>query len=410
MEAILGLIGIWIAIVVGRALLSALFSTGKAAVKTTFGNGSFKDNIDLEFKGMGPFEIKLERDTSKDFVAYQIFARGIIPVTRKTNVAAVTSVFDETTGELEPVLCFLDQFQEPDTLAYQHQVQMGETPPDVGFPKWERIGVVLPEILQAPYSGSRKLKILVRLIDFNNPPKIRGGFHSEDKGIIWTSSITRTLTLEETGYLEVTEQEEEAKATAIQIAIAIAMADGELDESEGKIIQSWIRKNLEYVPDGRKEKVKQLYNGSLKVAFQKAKDGDLALSSLTKKLNDLDDTGIKYETLELCYDVMAADGVADTNELKTINTISEALKLDPKKIEKLRDTKLVGLSASTTHQSSVEDLLGIDSSWPADKTKKHLLGEFNKWNHRLSVIQDESERESAQKMLDLIAQARKKYG
>ena len=44
-----------------------------------------------------------------------------------------------------------------------------------------------------------------------------------------------------------------------------------------------------------------------------------------------------------------------------------------------------------------------------EKIKKYLAVEFAKWNNRLNTLVEGQERENAQKMLDLIAEGRKKY-
>jgi hypothetical protein len=58
----------------------------------------------------------------------------------------------------------------------------------------------------------------------------------------------------------------------------------------------------------------------------------------------------------------------------------------------------------------VEELLNIDPRWDAGKIKAHLRTEFQKWNNRLTTLPEGDERESAQKMLDAISEARKRYG
>ena len=44
-----------------------------------------------------------------------------------------------------------------------------------------------------------------------------------------------------------------------------------------------------------------------------------------------------------------------------------------------------------------------------DRTLKHLREQFYKWNNRLSALQEGEERRNAQRMLELIAEARKTY-
>ena len=107
---------------------------------------------------------------------------------------------------------------------------------------------------------------------------------------------------------------------------------------------------------------------------------------------------------------MAADGAVDAEELKVINKVSDALELDFDEIEKMRDQKIVSLGASLDSQASIEEILGIEADWSSDKIKRHLRMEFQKWNDRLNTLSEGEERDNAQQMLDLIADARKKYG
>ena len=78
-------------------------------------------------------------------------------------------------------------------------------------------------------------------------------------------------------------------------------------------------------------------------------------------------------------------------------------------METIRDRKLVNLSGELEKNTSIEEMLGIKKDWPKDKAKEHLRKEFQKWNNRLSNLDDENEKKNAQRMLDLIAKARKEY-
>ena len=126
--------------------------------------------------------------------------------------------------------------------------------------------------------------------------------------------------------------------------------------------------------------------------------------------NDIADTSTKYETIELCFDVMAADGVADAEELKVIRLVADALDLDLDEIEKMRDQKIVGLDVNVSKQTSVEEMLGIETDWPEEDIKRYLRTEFQKWNDRMNTLSEGVERDKAQQMLELISEARKKYG
>ncbi len=96
--------------------------------------------------------------------------------------------------------------------------------------------------------------------------------------------------------------------------------------------------------------------------------------------------------------------------MKTIRRVADALGLDLDEIEKLRDTKMIGLDMSVSDHASIEEILGINVKWDADLIKKHLRTEFQKWNDRLNTLPEGDVRQNAQHMLDVIAEARKKYG
>ena len=140
------------------------------------------------------------------------------------------------------------------------------------------------------------------------------------------------------------------------------------------------------------------------------KAGDQILSSLTDRLLEIGEQKAKVDAVELCYNVMTADGVIDVSETELVNKIGEAVGLDDKTMEIIRDGAMLGKDIEVHEQSSIESLLNIDSSWPTSKVKKHLGVEFAKWNGRLNTLPEGPDRDHAQYMLDVISEARTKYG
>ena len=118
-----------VVIVLARMALSALFSTAGAAAKAAVGKGSFSDNMELAFVGMKPLEVQIRDDRLGDDgtgpLIKVIEAKGLFPVKSKTQVGFVASVFDNSSGEFEPVISLLDSFQEPDNVIFQHLVPVG---------------------------------------------------------------------------------------------------------------------------------------------------------------------------------------------------------------------------------------------------------------------------------------------
>ena len=106
---------------------------------------------------------------------------------------------------------------------------------------------------------------------------------------------------------------------------------------------------------------------------------------------------------------MAADGKAEKQELKQIRNIAEMVGVSYEEISKMKDKRLVKLNPNVASNASAEETLGIDPSWDKEKINAHIISQYSKWNGRLNSLLEGTERENAQKMLDLIAELRKKY-
>jgi len=411
MEFILAIVVALFAGVIVRAVFGTLGAVGRTAM----GKGTFSENLEMSFVGMGPLEARLTESRLSDDpdspLVKQIEVKGVFPVHQNdTRSAFVTSVFDTTADSLAPVISILDEFQEPGSIVFQHISELPPVSPEQGFAGWERVSAVFPDLLQPPHGGERNLAVILRLVDLASPPDIQHGFADGDEGILWQVDLPFTHRFTEKGYEEASEHRDEAQALSVKIAIAVAMADRSFDDREGEVISDWIRRAIEPFGSEKRDELKSIYNDAMRDAYQAAKDGSLSLSALTERLNEIGEAKIKYDAIELCFEVMAADGEADPEEMRTIRKIGEALDLDLSELEAMRDQKIVGLESHISSGGDIEELLGIEPDWSDAKIKTHLRSEFQKWNNRLNALAEGPERENAQAMLDMISRARQKYG
>lgn len=414
MEGILAIGAIVVGWIILRIVIGSGVKTIRAGARTAAGKGSFNENMGVAFRGLDPFELRFNDVTLGDDgngpLVKAIECKGLFPVNVSGNVAFLVSVFDQTSEELQSVISVLEDFQEPLSSAFQSKMELGDIEPDVGLVSWVRVGAILPEILQPPYGGRRSLLAVCRFVDADDPPTIHLGYHTKDDDrILWQTTLEFEHHFADNGYIEAADYRDEARALSVKIGIAIAMSDGRLDGSEGETIQAWIKNEISAYTQEKQEELKAIYNDAMREAYEAAKTGELSLSEVTSRLNEIGEVSTKYETLELCFDVMAADGVADAAELKIIRKIADALDLDLDEIEKMKDQKIIGLNADLSSQASIQDILGIDPKWSDERTKRHLRDEFQKWNNRLMTLSEGEERDNAQRMLDLISEARAKY-
>ena len=413
MEGILALVGIWVVFWLIAVVLRHAGAATRAAVRAASGKGSFSENLEVQLKGMGPLSAKVE-PTKVDlggtlFDALEVKVRGLINAPRVEQLALTTSIFDFTLGEYSPVLCSVDAFQEPRTRAYQQSVDAGEIRPNQGYPVWITVATVFPASLTGEYSGRRKLKFLVRALPPGEVPKIELGLHEKDTDIFSSASVDYDLVLDEKGYAESADERRKAKALSVKIAVAVAMANGQFSHEEGRVIQTWIRREVEATVGSQQESIKKLLNDSLRDAYTQAQKGALSQDYLLSQLKALDLKAQNFELLQLCLDIIGSESDIDADGLRCSREIAATLGIDYEEFQAMSDKKLLEVKQLATSDGSVEALLGIDPSWDAATARAHLRAEFLKWNGRIQTLTDGEEKLRAQKMLDAIADARTKY-
>lgn len=384
-------------------IASSIFgSVGRAVKKVVTGKETY----------LGPAQFKLENLVAEDtdLVVKKIMYRGKIPVPRSMSVGYSVSAFDATNGtdDLGIIIGMLDHQQEPESVCFGILEELGTIDVGDSFTDWVQLGGIAPDFIQGPKSGNRKITLLIRFFNADDPPNINLGYHDGGE-LILAETLEFNHEFTEKGYEETTRDREESQALSLKIGVAVAMADGTLDDSEGEVLKSWIVKEVSAFSDEKSERLKKLFNEALKEGFAQAQSGTLALSPLVDRLSEIGEKKTKYDAIALAFDVMAADGVADSEEMMVIRNVARSLDLDMDEIEKMRETVTLDLSVNLTSDVGLESLVGIDDGWSDDQKKRHLRTEFQKWSNRLNSLSEVEERESAQRMLDNIASLRKKY-
>ena len=410
------ILGIIFLIIAYQVVVRLFFKGARVAaegVKSAVTGQEF--DMDKALGRIPPFAMQVvERNTEEDGSGinyYAVEVKGLFPVERSTEAAFVVSLFDITDGkdDLRPVLSLLDNFQEVNTTAHCNVTQAGRIQPEYGLTKWTEVGRVFPPFVKTPYSGTRKLNVFLRLIHPDSIENIQLGFGKiPDDDMFWRGASEITIEQFVVGYAEEAENRQECLELTVKLGMVVAMADGSLDEPEGNVLNTWMKKSITPYNEERQVELKARLNDAMKEAYAGMLDGNLSKSVLTERFNEIGDSAAKFEAMDLFYDVMAADGVADPEEIKVLRRLGDALELDVQELEKLRDLKMMNLS-SAVEEADNESLLGIDVEWSKEEIQKHLKAEFRKWNARLNNLQPGPDKEHAQKMLDTIGELRNKY-
>ena len=404
MEAIFTIILLF----VGYSIIGSLFGVGAKAVgagaKTLMEGGSFADHYSnkLQFKVE-----KLPKDEDSMYETFGVFSKGNPDVALDHPVMLIFKLFDKTTSL--PIVSTFEMTSEESSRVFEHAVSIGNMQ-DKYWPDWARVSALIPESLIGPHKGTRTLQLQCFLWYEHLKPEFERGYLPEDTtgGInVFTHEFNFHLT--NPGYLEVDDERLEVQVASIKLAISIAMADGTLDKSEGTEIKNWVKGIVDSAGESQRDEIKETLNNALEEAYNEVKSSPIDIEQVCADIKDIGSAADKFDLIELCLDVMAADGEADKEELKQIEQISKLVGIDYDEISKMKDQRLIKLDPTSSSNSGLEEKLDIDPEWDNEKINKHILSLYGKWNGRLNSLSEGIERENAQKMLDLIAEARKKY-
>ena len=71
--------------------------------------------------------------------------KGMFDISESKHIGFSTSIFDITDGSDKkmPVISYINEMREEDSVFYQHIIDVGTVEPFTGFTKWVKVGGVL---------------------------------------------------------------------------------------------------------------------------------------------------------------------------------------------------------------------------------------------------------------------------
>lgn len=396
MDTVLGIIILIVLFVGPFRLLGALFGATKEAVAPNAGRPR-----------MQPIEARVRHipaagaDGLPDH--YLVETRGVTAVSPSRELVAIAMLDDTTDGTSEPlpVLSLLDWQQASSSPIFFDKTKIGVWNGHVfGTEDWTSLEIrIFPQVLRAPYSGTRTMRVRVQIYDDASSSDLA----------FWSTDLTLTCDLDEVGWMEQSERREVSERCAIRMAMSVAVATDGIDAAEKSVIRSWAKDQLDYVADAYRQERKAELNRILIEAIEDANSGEIDLGAEIQRLRDNGTQGGRLEAVELCIAVMGADGRADHEELEQVNKIAKKLEVDDVWFAQLRDKAVSAIAVSS--EGSAEELaavLGIDLSQDQATIRAQLNAAFDRWSSRSTSVSDPDKRAEAERMLDVVAEARTK--
>ena len=125
---------------------------------------------------------------------------------------------------------------------------------------------------------------------------------------------------------------------------------------------------------------------------------ELSYTNSIKELNELCRKDEKIFLLNLLFNIIAVDGFVKNEEIELLENIANALNLEKKLFEDLKEKNLIKADIkSFSHLIVSEDLPDVDKI-------KLLKKEFVKWNNRLNSLPAGIERDNAQAIINDISE------
>ena len=362
------------------------------------------------------FQVQAVRDYDSNDGNFNIQIKGALSVSYASNLECAINFFDKSSDS--PILSLYEQTTEDDTRVFLHSVDLGMIKENQYFPDWVDLTSFVKEIMLPPRSGSKVIEVRAYLFSSDNPISFEGGYIDSKAKCISYATSTFTTKFEDKGYRDQSEHRDLARVATIPIAMAMAMADGSLDKSEGLVIKKWIANTLDtYISEDKQNEMKKQLNEALdssyKAFLRLPKNSKLSenIDSTIDAFNVVASNTDKFIALELCLDVLAADGFADEAELNLVKDLSTKLDLDYDEVQKMKDKTMISIDTklSSSDSTSDEALIVLNMNLNKEDSLAFVKKEFIKWNGRLNSLQAGNERDNAQRMLDALARLKKKH-
>ena len=273
------------------------------------------------------------------------------------------------------------------------------TPPfaDTVWKDWWTIVAVQVEALVPARGGNQLLNVgLLALSRSSNDP-------------LDFVETTTHLRLDTTGWREKGENEKKLQELTIEIAMALSAIDGTIDKREKSIIQAFCKREIASYPTefqaGHKERLNQVLKSSLQRT--KSGSGQESLTQLLDKIVSIADHGECLAILELCMDIVGADGKVDASETTFLAELRDHLKISA---EEYRSVFGQRIGANTDQDAeSLRSMLGIEASMPNEAVRKIIMEESRVWLGLLGSS-DAEKRAKAEQRVAMLAKLKKDLG
>lgn len=376
-------------------ILLAVFSNSAGSQNASRADAG--GSADLQLK---PFEVSLVQteatfgNTQVD--VFKVRMRGLLGVpSNNCDCQLNVQLLDRVQGskEIRPILCAIDALTNGKVPVLNHS-QNFSVPYSISvIHDWIDILSIPIETLTFPTRGQRIITCAVRIVANQTTTSVA---HASYDYAFFNPNV---------GYLDARENHKRWQEKTVALAMAMSCADGDPHPKEAAVIKRWIQSRVEVAPEAERFSTKERLNETVQATLGKAEAGGININSVCEEITKVATTSERYETLDLCLQIIKADETAQESEMRLLEQIAGFLELDS---ERFRAMLQKAIPLDMHEVKDTQSLLGITEGMNHEEMRKQLNNEYRKWNGRVSHP-DPAIRKQAEEMLQLIAETRKSH-
>ena len=357
-----------------------------AGNQTAVGSTQFKPNA-LNCR------VKVEKDKKNSEDIFSVEICGLIQAPRDLDNTAVQISVMDVTGQAKPVHTNIKEWQTNDSPVFCYNANLGRLPDRTTvLSDWMVIAHLNTGWLILPRRGKRNLQFNVSIQSSKNSQS----FASAAGNLLYDNQSF--------GYIDLHENTERTKTMAVSLAFAVSAAGKKISNREIEIIKKWAQSNIDISSDSG-SKTRKL-NKALCQAIRFFRQGNtISIYETCCELAEIAPLAERYDILELCLDVVGANGIACEEHLNLLKKLTVWLEVDQGRFRSMMEQFL---PAEMHEVEDVEIILGITREMTNDMARKCINKEYRKWNARVTNS-DSQIKAQANHMLQFIARTRNEY-
>ena len=318
---------------------------------------------------------------------FQISGRILSPKTGLTTLISLQLQDVTSPGDPKPILTRNKTLQQENSLEFIYTMDNGPLPSRNSVLKdWVDFFEIPCRELVFPRQGYRTLEASVHVISL-----------TDQKVLASAKSEILTIT-EQPGYEAIQQNQYTRRKSVIQLAAAIWNLIGRPEALRDEIEQKLNRKY-----SGASANVSESPEEILDASA--GKSPNFMIIEACESIQEVAGQAECIDILVLCLEI-AAGAEAITEEVsRALGMICERLGVSSERYHQLSQKILSGHSEKVANP---RQLLGITDSMSDDQVLQQLTKEYRKWNSRVTHS-DESVRQQADRMLNLIMELRNEY-